>query len=94
MRCFTLAQILIKKGIDVIFIYRYFHGNLSGFLRDNNFKVFLLPEPEHNYKLLDNDVPYAKWLGVDWKCDSKETFDVLQSEVKIDCIVVDHYGID
>jgi len=94
MRCFTLAQILIKKGIDVIFICRDFHGDLSDFLRDNNFKVFLLPEPKHDYKLLDNGVPYAKWLGVDWKCDSKETSDVLQIEAKVDCIVIDHYGID
>lgn len=98
MRCLTLANVLRRMGNQVVFICREHSGNLCDYIESKAFMLYSLPLPQQNETFdLDfnnnNTPPHASWLGAQWKKDADETISVLQHE-KIDCLVVDHFGID
>lgn len=80
MRCLTLAKELKRQGIEVTFICRNLEGNSVSYLQDQGMHVAVLPFAENN---------------VDWKLDAEETTMVIKEmSVKVDLIIVDHYGLD
>lgn len=94
MRCFTLADMLREKGVEVSFVCRELPGNLGWLVREKGYSLFLLPfdgqEPA------SGDVPsdYARWLGTDWATDANQTLTALPDEAEIDWLIVDHYALD
>jgi UDP-2,4-diacetamido-2,4,6-trideoxy-beta-L-altropyranose hydrolase len=94
MRCFTLADMLREKGVEVSFVCRELPGNLGWLVREKGYSLFMLPldgrEPA------SGDVPsgYARWLGTDWATDANQTLTALSGESDIDWLIVDHYALD
>ena len=87
MRCLTLALKLKESGSNVIFICRKFEGNLIDKIRVKGFDVF---ELKHNIIKKESDL---LWLGVTQKEDADECERLIKN-IKIDWLIVDHYGID
>jgi len=92
VRCLTLAQELNDKGLVSEFVCRDHDGNLINHITDRGFKVHILPTLTENNGP-EGDLPHANWLGVHWKVDAEQTFNLLLSST-FDLLVVDHYGID
>lgn len=87
MRCLTLAGGLAARGGQITFICRELPGNLADYIRGQGYAVELLPPPD--------DPSYAAfWLQVDWRTDALQTVQRLEGAAPIDCLIVDHYGID
>lgn len=90
MRCLTLAQRYRKEGHIVFFICRELEGNLAGLVKEQGFKLHMLPVAEQD----DTLVGYAKWLTVTQEHDVAETVALMQKIGKVDRVVVDSYAID
>ncbi|MBW4080593.1 UDP-2,4-diacetamido-2,4,6-trideoxy-beta-L-altropyranose hydrolase [Paenibacillus sp. S150] len=86
MRCLTLANELEKEKAKVSFICRDLPGNLINYITDKGYPVFLLP--------FQTDRTNASWLQVDWQTDAMETAQILIKSPPVDCLIIDHYGID
>ncbi|WP_405115845.1 UDP-2,4-diacetamido-2,4,6-trideoxy-beta-L-altropyranose hydrolase [Paenibacillus sp. FSL K6-1217] len=87
MRCLTLAAGLAARGGRISFICRDLPGNLADYIRGRGYTVHLLPPPV--------DPSYAAfWLQVDWRTDALETARLIEMSAPVDCLIIDHYGID
>lgn len=86
MRCLTLANELEKRSARVSFICRDLPGNLANYMMNKGYPVFLLP--------FRSDRTNASWLQVDWQTDAMETAEILIASPPVDCLIIDHYGID
>ena len=97
MRCLTLAEELRKGGAKVSFISRIHTGNLNELILEKGFQCFELPCEEavlaSEGKPDGSRSEYASWLGVSQRRDAEETIEAL-GEVRADCLIVDHYGLD
>ena len=91
MRCLTLALKLKESGSNVIFICRKFEGNLIDKIRLKGFNVFELKYDFH-HKVIKKEADLL-WLGATQKEDAEEC-ERLIKDIKIDWLIVDHYGID
>lgn len=91
MRCLTLAEIFLKRGISVQFICRDHSGNLIGLLKDRGIAVLVLPAPAGHASPLIED--YAVWLGVSQAEDAWQSIEALDGQIP-DWLIVDHYGLD
>jgi UDP-2,4-diacetamido-2,4,6-trideoxy-beta-L-altropyranose hydrolase len=91
MRCLALASILRQRGAAVTFVCQELKGNLCSYIESIGYKVHRLlsvvsESPENP------NIPYS---AIEWELDAKNTIAFLESEhKKIDCMVVDHYGLD
>jgi UDP-2,4-diacetamido-2,4,6-trideoxy-beta-L-altropyranose hydrolase len=95
MRCLTLADELTRQGHECWFICREHPGHLGDLIVSKGHSLTLLPAPV--------DVPaqqkssasddYARWLGVPWQEDARQTLDAI-SLLSLDWLVVDHYALD
>ncbi|MNI09630.1 UDP-2,4-diacetamido-2,4,6-trideoxy-beta-L-altropyranose hydrolase [compost metagenome] len=85
MRCLTLADELTKERAKVSFICRDLPGNLTNYITDRGYPVFLLPFH------IKGD---SSWLQVDFQTDAMETAQILMESPPVDCLIIDHYGID
>lgn len=84
MRCFTLAQELLKRGHQVEFAQKTSPGNMIGFLRFNEFIVHELPgSVESEDELMVGFCP----------SDLVNTKEILETN-QYDVLVVDHYLLD
>lgn len=86
MRCLTLANELKDRKADISFICRDLPGNLANYIMDKGYHVFMLP--------LQSERTNASWLQADWKTDAMETAQILMDSSPVDCLIIDHYGID
>ncbi|WP_310829669.1 UDP-2,4-diacetamido-2,4,6-trideoxy-beta-L-altropyranose hydrolase [Paenibacillus pedocola] len=86
MRCLTLANELKDRKAKVSFICRDLPGNLASYIREQGYPVFLLP--------FRSERADASWLRVDFKTDAMETLQILIASSPVDCLIIDHYGID
>lgn len=93
MRCLTLADELKTLGASTVFIIREHPGHLSALIRKRGYGAALLPVPDPDFKPVRNDVAHAKWLGVSWQQDAKETLQII-GDSKPDLLIVDHYALD
>jgi len=96
MRCLTFANQLKEKGAQTHFICRDFQGNLSDLIRQQGYKLTLLPVAKSERQIDKNHVMptrYESWLGADWNEDAKDAIESLIKE-KSTWLIVDHYAID
>jgi UDP-2,4-diacetamido-2,4,6-trideoxy-beta-L-altropyranose hydrolase len=91
MRCVTLAEALLERGAETLFVCREHEGNLIATLRRRAEPVKVLPAP--TAPVSNAGEPYAAWLGVSQAEDAARTIAALQGS-QPDWLVVDHYGID
>ncbi|MCL9781547.1 UDP-2,4-diacetamido-2,4,6-trideoxy-beta-L-altropyranose hydrolase [Vibrio sp. S4M6] len=95
MRCLALADELIHRGHECIFITRAHKGHLSEKIRSHGHRVEMLPSDTTCDKQATrfewND--HARWLGTHWEQDAQQTQLVL-SDRAVDWLVVDHYALD
>ncbi|OPH54551.1 UDP-2,4-diacetamido-2,4,6-trideoxy-beta-L-altropyranose hydrolase [Paenibacillus ferrarius] len=91
MRCLTLAEQLIARQHEVIFICRDHYGNMIDFIRNKGYQVFVLYGVDHNE---NREEVYLNWLGADWYTDAQQTIDYLKQLNSVDWVIVDHYAID
>jgi len=92
MRCLTLANALKMKGACCQFICRPYEGAMIEMIAEQGYGLSLLPTSNPNLTLSSKDPQHGLWLGEDWAVDAEQSIAVIGSCV--DCLVVDHYGID
>jgi UDP-2,4-diacetamido-2,4,6-trideoxy-beta-L-altropyranose hydrolase len=90
MRCLTLAQALRGSHIHSEFICYKHNGNLIDKIRLNGFNVHELSGSMERY---DDKSHYSYWLGATQQKDAEDCIRILK-KIKVDWLVVDHYGID
>ena len=78
MRCLTLADDLLKQGVNISFITMDSPGNLSDLIKNSGYELHML-----TYK-----------TSFDWFLDASEVKKILCQEDKPDWLIVDHYGLD
>lgn len=96
MRCLTLAEALAAQGARCRFICREFEGNLIDVIRSKGFAVDVLPvmEPAPCPPCeQERPLAHATWLGATQDEDAASCISLLDV-LKLDWLVVDHYGID
>jgi UDP-2,4-diacetamido-2,4,6-trideoxy-beta-L-altropyranose hydrolase len=79
VRCATLASTLRRKGHEVHFLSRELPGHLIGWLREQEFRVGVLPEDTRN--------------AIAQSRDAAESCATTEGQY-FDWLVVDHYGLD
>ena len=90
MRCLTMAQRYRKEGHQVYFVCRDLEGNLAGLVKEQEFRLFILPTVERD----DTLTGYGKWLAVSQELDAIETVSLIKEMDKVGRVVVDSYAID
>ena len=90
IRCIKLAKELKSNGHSIFFVSRDHEGNLIELIK-KHFEVFRL-NCSNKYNSKKNDI-YTKWLGEETSRDMEQTIEIIK-ELKIDTLVVDHYGIN
>lgn len=95
MRCLTLADELARQGHECRFICREHEGHLGYLITSKGHGLTLLPPCNDNELDTQNSSTdsYARWLGVPWQEDARQTLDAL-TPWKPDWLVVDHYALD
>jgi len=96
MRCLTLAEAFKKNGASVLFIFRYYPGNLNHLIINKDFQVIGLPQPDFSgsrvNKEASNGDDYRAWLGFSEKQDANDTIRAIGDD-KPDWLILDHYAI-
>jgi UDP-2,4-diacetamido-2,4,6-trideoxy-beta-L-altropyranose hydrolase len=94
MRCLTLADQLVKRGCDCVFITRRQPGDLNLMISEKGYDVHVLRKQarETEQAFEGPQSVHTAWLDCSWQVDAKQTRDVLL-EVKPDLIIVDHYAL-
>ena len=95
MRCLTLAEELTHQGHNCHFVCREHPGHLGDLIASKGHSLKLLPAPKDNLPKPESgaQLHYARWLGVPWQDDARQTLDALKY-LKPDWLVVDHYALD
>ncbi len=95
MRCLALAEYLQEEGSQCYFVIRSDNQEILSIIRNKGFFVFQLRLSHEviNCRSNSGEPEHAHWLGVDWATDAADTNSVL-NDLKIDWIIVDHYGLD
>lgn len=97
MRCLTLADALLTRGVHCHFICRGHPGHMIDAIRQRGFEVTALPAGASGFQLAPaGEVPlpaHADWLACDWQADAELTLHAAET-IKPDLLVVDHYAID
>lgn len=84
MRCLTYAHEQKKRNNDVEFICRKSNGDCIELIKQNGFKVHMLPEVNESL---------WKFTKKYWKTDAEQTIEILK-KYSVDLIVIDHYSIE
>jgi len=94
MRCLTLAVHLQKKGAQCFFVIRSESEEILSIIRSKGFLFYQLRSPNNEEICAPSSGPeHAHWLGVGWKVDAAQMNAALK-DLKIDWVIVDHYGLD
>jgi UDP-2,4-diacetamido-2,4,6-trideoxy-beta-L-altropyranose hydrolase len=93
MRCLTLAEALVSRGVHVSFVSRELPGHMADYVSGLGHPIELLAAPKTEYRPKQGDVAHASWLGVSWRQDCEETRAFLGSK-DVDWLIIDHYAID
>lgn len=92
VRSITLAERMRTYGIECFFICRSHPGNLISYIRNKNYKVFVLPwEKSTSYK--EANSYNIERLGCHWQVDAEQTKNILDV-THVDMLIVDHYALD
>lgn len=93
MRCLTLADVLRAAGVDCHFISREHPGHLFAQIIQRGHGISMLPAGSDSCDEEVSGPVHARWLGVGWADDAKQTCEALV-DLGADWLVVDHYAID
>ncbi|GHD79183.1 UDP-2,4-diacetamido-2,4,6-trideoxy-beta-L-altropyranose hydrolase [Vogesella fluminis] len=91
MRCLTLAQALREQGAKCHFVCKAHPGHLADLIIERGFSIILLTC--HTLLAIDDFPVHAAWVGGSWQDDAEQTVVALQGQ-EVDCLVLDHYGLD
>lgn len=89
MRCLTLADALVAKGVQCTFICREHPGNLIEHIRSKGHGVHILPLGHG----VDASPAHSAWLGATQALDLEVCVPLLV-KLQPDWLVVDHYALD
>jgi len=92
MRCLNLAVSLRKSDINVIFVCRDHPGHICAAIESQGFQLRLLRKRNLGTDNQMDALQHSFWLGVS-QLEDALVFESLLSDVKIDLVIVDHYGI-
>jgi UDP-2,4-diacetamido-2,4,6-trideoxy-beta-L-altropyranose hydrolase len=95
MRCLLLADYLSDFNYEIYFLCNPFPGGDYSKVIKKGYVLELLPQ-DFKYEpnsITGDDLDYKKWLGRSSEDDARYTLDFIK-RTGVDCIVVDHYGID
>ena len=91
MRCLTLAEAVMARGGEVLFICRAHDGHLAEMIATRGVRVVCLETPLDGRPSRGT---YGDWLGVDAETDARQTLAALdERDFEPDWMVVDHYGL-
>ncbi|KAB2952944.1 UDP-2,4-diacetamido-2,4,6-trideoxy-beta-L-altropyranose hydrolase [Heliorestis acidaminivorans] len=100
MRCVTLAKAFMLKGAKVLFICRNLQGNMNFYIREQGLEVLELPQASlqiyNNIDVNDSGI-HCEILSTTQEQDALQTCEIILnniSQVPIDLMIVDHYGLD
>lgn len=89
MRCFTLANELRQRGVNIVFICREHLGNVISYLEDADYQVYRLTMPPMLSVVPDD---YSTWIGASEQQDATDTLRLLNQQT-YDWMITDHYGL-
>jgi UDP-2,4-diacetamido-2,4,6-trideoxy-beta-L-altropyranose hydrolase len=95
MRCLALADELKRHGHKCSFICRDHPGHLGKLIADKGFGLDLLKvrDFEDSRFSENNGTRHAKWLGVSWEVDARQSQEAL-GDTNPEWLIVDHYALD
>lgn len=92
MRCFTLANQLLKQGTTITFVCRHWLPAMVNMLEHNGISFKPLPPASPPANISDANI-YADWLGTSQLLDAEDTITALL-DAKVDWLIIDHYALD
>ena len=92
MRCLNLAVSLRKSDINVIFVCREHPGHICAAIESQGFQLRLLQKRSLGAINQMDTLQHSSWLVVS-QLEDALGFEGLLSDLKIDLVIVDHYGI-
>jgi UDP-2,4-diacetamido-2,4,6-trideoxy-beta-L-altropyranose hydrolase len=92
VRCLTLADVLVRQGLECHFLCREHEGHLIDFIRGKGYYVHVLP-CEASVEVDPDGLVHGGWLGASQEQDVDACRAILQS-LRPDWLIVDHYALD
>jgi UDP-2,4-diacetamido-2,4,6-trideoxy-beta-L-altropyranose hydrolase len=92
MRCLTLADALVHKGVECQFLCREHPGHLVELIRSKGYAVHVL-SCESTSPAVRDGLAHAAWLGATQEQDAQACKPILHA-LRPDWVVVDHYALD
>lgn len=93
MRCLTLADALLHKGVEPAFICREHSGHLMDFIQEQGHAVYSLHANDGWQTMLPAHPVHASWLGTTQEMDAMACRPILE-RLRPQWLVVDHYALD
>lgn len=91
MRCLTLADTLLKRGAQCVFLSRDLPAHLQQLVQRQGHTLRHLPV--HEVGACEGDLAHSDWLGTDQVSDAADCLAALQGQLH-DWLIVDHYALD
>ncbi|MDW2402506.1 UDP-2,4-diacetamido-2,4,6-trideoxy-beta-L-altropyranose hydrolase [Vibrio sp. 1262-1] len=94
MRCLTLAKEIRKQvEAEIYFFSRNSQGNINSLIESEGFHLVEMEAPG---EVKNGELKHCAWLGKTPEADAEEFLNLVDNlELpKVDCLVIDHYGID
>lgn len=91
VRCATLAEALVQRGAEVLFLCRRLPDAQHHFLSERGYEVRMLPAREASGTI--DDLSHATWLGTTQDIDASDTLAAMNGR-QADWMIVDHYALD
>ncbi len=93
MRCLTLADALVARGHECVFLCRVLDGALDEVIGARGHRVELLFGRGEPYSEGEPAPYHASWLECPWGDDARDTATILE-RVGAELLVLDHYALD
>lgn len=91
MRCLTLADTLLKRGAQCVFLSRDLPAHLQQLVQSKGHTLRHLSM--HEAGTCAGDLAHSSWLGCDQSSDAADCLTALQGHLR-DWLIVDHYALD
>ena len=87
VRCLSIAESLIKKGVETLFICRMQNGNFNYLIKKKNIPLKIIKSNYENKKGIGPN----NLIESEFK-DANETIRLIKNQ-KLDLIIIDHYSL-